>query len=60
MAEWRVQWRAPDAAAGPLRFEAWANASNDDRSPLSDRIHRRNWEVHSIQKQNSFQNCEQS
>lgn len=45
MAEWRVQWRAPDAAGGPIRFEAWANASDDDRSPLGDRIHRRAWEV---------------
>ncbi len=39
-AEWRLDWQAPEDLDGPLRFEVWANAANDDGSPLSDRIHK--------------------
>lgn len=42
---WRVTWTAPPSLAGPIRFEIWANAGNDDLSPLGDRLHHRLWEV---------------
>lgn len=38
-AEWSLDWRAPEGLDGPVRFEVWANAANDDGSPLGDRIH---------------------
>jgi hypothetical protein len=36
---WTVVWTAPSALAGPVRFTIWANAGNDDLSPLGDRLH---------------------
>jgi hypothetical protein len=36
---WTVVWTAPSTLAGPVRFEIWANAGNDDLSPLGDRLH---------------------
>jgi hypothetical protein len=42
---WRLAWTAPPSLDAPVRFEIWANAGNDDLSPLGDRLHRRTWEV---------------
>ena len=42
---WRVIWTAPPSLTGPIRFEIWANAGNDDLSPLGDRLHRRVVEI---------------
>ena len=42
--EWALEWTAPEAPE-PVRFELWANAGNDDLSPLGDTTHRRNWRV---------------
>jgi len=42
---WTLEWQAPASLSGPVRFEVWANAADDDRSPLGDRIHHRIWEV---------------
>ena len=42
---WRVTWTAPASLAGPIRFEIWANAGNDDLSPLGDRLHHRVLEI---------------
>jgi hypothetical protein len=42
---WRVAWIAPQSLAGPIRFEVWANAGNDDLSPLGDRLHHRVFEI---------------
>jgi len=44
-ARWRVTWTAPPTLPGPVRFEIWANAGNDDLSPLGDRLHHRALEV---------------
>ena len=38
---WKLEWTAPPAPAGPIRFEIWANAGNDDLSPLGDRLYHR-------------------
>src|SRR5690606_16731495 len=35
VAEWALEWTAP-ADPEPVRFELWANAGNDDASPLGD------------------------
>jgi hypothetical protein len=45
---WRVLWTAPTTLPGPVRFEIWANAGNDDLSPLGDRLHHRTFEVPSL------------
>lgn len=37
---WAVDWTAPDPLTGPLRFDLWGNAGNDDLSAFGDRIHR--------------------
>ena len=37
--KWIIEWTAPDAMAGPIQFNAAANASNDDASPLGDFIY---------------------
>jgi hypothetical protein len=42
--EWALEWTAPQSTE-PLRFELWANAGNDDASPLGDATHRRTWRV---------------
>jgi hypothetical protein len=42
---WTLDWTAPPAALGPVRFELWANAGNDDLSPLGDRLHHRLWQL---------------
>jgi hypothetical protein len=42
---WTVVWTAPARAAEMIRFELWANAGNDDLSPLGDRLHHRIWQV---------------
>ena len=42
---WTLVWTAPPAPAGPIRFELWANAGNDDLSPLGDRLHHRLWQI---------------
>jgi hypothetical protein len=36
---WRFEWMAPPTASGPVQFNAAANASNDDASPLGDYIY---------------------
>lgn len=38
-AVWRVSWRAPADAAGPVRVHVAANASNDDDSELGDYVY---------------------
>lgn len=43
--DWTVEWTAPDAIAEPTRFEAWANAANDDLSSFGDVTYRKNWTV---------------
>jgi hypothetical protein len=40
-ARWQLLWTAPVTPLGGLRFEIWANAGNDDLSPLGDRLHHR-------------------
>jgi hypothetical protein len=42
---WRMIWTAPASLAAPVRFEIWANAGNDDLSPLGDRLHHRVIEI---------------
>ena len=42
---WHVTWTAPPSLAGPIRFEIWANAGNDDLSPLGDRLHHKVFEI---------------
>jgi hypothetical protein len=42
---WTLVWTAPPEVAGPIRFELWANAGNDDLSPLGDRLHHRYWQI---------------
>jgi len=44
-AGWELEWIAPEAIEGPLRFDLWANAGNWDLSPLGDRLHRRSWRI---------------
>lgn len=36
---WTVEWTAPKEAGSPVQFNAAANASNDDASPLGDFIY---------------------
>jgi hypothetical protein len=36
---WTMEWIAPSPAAGPVRFNVAANASNNDDSPLGDFIY---------------------
>jgi len=36
---WTILWTAPPAATGPIRFDAAANAANDDASPLGDFVY---------------------
>lgn len=36
---WRVRWRAPSGADGPVAFHVAANAANDDASEFGDRIY---------------------
>jgi hypothetical protein len=36
---WTIEWTAPSAAAGVVQFNAAANASNNDDSPLGDYIY---------------------
>lgn len=38
---WSLDWTAPSSLPGALRIEIWANAGNDDLSPLGDRLHHR-------------------
>jgi hypothetical protein len=45
MARWRLDWTAPAQLDGPLLFDLWANAGNDDLSPLGDRPQHRSWLV---------------
>lgn len=45
VAEWAVEWIAPETAADAVLFLVWANASNDDRSPFGDATHRRVWRL---------------
>ena len=40
-ASWSLRWRAPAAPTAAIRFDVWANAGNDDLSPLGDRLHHR-------------------
>lgn len=40
-ARWSVVWTAPAELPGPLRFDLWANAGNEDLSPLGDKVHHR-------------------
>jgi hypothetical protein len=42
--EWPLEWTAPQSVK-PVRFDLWANAGNDDASPLGDATHRRSWSV---------------
>ena len=42
---WTVVWTAPTVSTDTIRFEIWANAGNDDLSPLGDRLHHRVWQV---------------
>ena len=42
---WTVVWTAPAAPGDITSFEIWANAGNDDLSPLGDRLHHRIWQV---------------
>jgi len=44
-ARWPLIWEAPAAPTGPVRFELWANAGNNDLSPLGDRVHHRVWAI---------------
>ena len=37
--DWALGWTAPPAGAGPIQFNAAANASNDDASALGDFIY---------------------
>lgn len=39
IARWEVGWRAPPEALGPVVLHAAANAANDDRSELGDRVY---------------------
>lgn len=39
--EWTFEWTAPARASAPVQFNAAANASNDDASPLGDYIYTR-------------------
>lgn len=43
--EWALEWTAPAEDAKGVRFELWANAGNDDASPLGDATHTRTWRV---------------
>lgn len=47
VAEWALEWTAPEASEDVqlVRFELWANAGNDDLSPLGDTTHTRTWRV---------------
>jgi hypothetical protein len=38
-ARWRVRWRAPSKAAGPVVFHLAANAGNDDDSEFGDFVY---------------------
>lgn len=42
---WRLRWTAPGAPVPALMFELWANAGNDDLSPLGDRPWHRRWQL---------------
>lgn len=44
-ASWTVVWTAPPSLESMLRFDLWANAGNDDLSPLGDHVHHRVWEL---------------
>jgi hypothetical protein len=44
-ARWDVLWIAPESLAGVFRFDVWANAGNDDLSPLGDTLHHRIYEI---------------
>lgn len=41
LARWTLDWTAPAAGSGELRFDLWGNAGNDDLSPLGDRLFHR-------------------
>lgn len=45
LAEWRLEWTAPAVLEGPVSFELWGNAANDDQSPFGDATHFRVWLV---------------
>lgn len=45
VAEWTLDWIAPQATDLPVRIELWANAANDDQSPFGDVTHRRSWQL---------------
>ena len=42
-ANWRIDWQAPIQRSQPIIFYVWANAGNDDDSPLGDETHVRTW-----------------
>lgn len=44
-ASWTVVWTAPPSLESILHFDLWANAGNDDLSPLGDRVHHRVWSL---------------
>jgi hypothetical protein len=42
---WQLNWTAPANPAGGIRLDLWANAGNDDLSPLGDRPWHRRWQL---------------
>jgi hypothetical protein len=44
-ASWTLLWQAPAVADAGIRFDLWANAGNDDLSPLGDRLHHRTFDL---------------
>ena len=43
--EWLIDWIAPQKSGELVTLELWANAANDDASPLGDETHHRTWSV---------------
>lgn len=42
---WQLVWTAPAVIDGAFSFDLWANAGNDDLSPLGDRPYHRRWDI---------------
>ena len=47
-ASWELVWTAPQPTAGPIVFSLWANAGNDDLSPLGDHPAHRSWQIAAV------------
>jgi len=44
-ARWEVVWTMPEPIPPMFGLSLWANAGNDDLSPLGDRLHHRRWQL---------------